>query len=241
MTRTADRTTRNRVLLSLAPEARAAVLERCEPVELPVGTILGRAHDRTAAAYFPETAVISTLAGYRDGSTIEMANTGREACSGINLVLGHREQLGTEEIQIAGRLLKLPAERFLAMRSAIPEFDRALLSTVQAVVHQVMVSGACNGSHDARQRLARWLLTMRDRSDAPEMRLTHEFLAHMLGVRRATVTEAASRLRSEGLIDYAHGKVTIEDRAGLRSASCECYDLVRDANEALLPGGSAAP
>jgi hypothetical protein len=111
---------------------------------------------------------------------------------------------------------------------------------VQAIVYQVMVSGACNATHDARQRLARWLLTMDDRSDAAEMRLTHEFLAHMLGVRRATVTEAASGLRAEGLIAYAHGRVTISDRAGLHAASCGCYDLVREAYDVLLPEKSAA-
>ncbi|MDG4647689.1 Crp/Fnr family transcriptional regulator [Roseibacterium sp. SDUM158017] len=232
--------TKNRVLLSLDAETRAAVLDACERTERSAGTILERAGDATSAGYFPETAVISTLASYSDGATVDMANVGREGCAAINLTLGHSTHLSTDEIQIAGTVLMLPAERFRRLQAEHRAFERALFSSVQALIYQVMVSGACNASHDARQRLARWLLTLRDRSDGREMRLTHEFLAHMLGVRRATVTEAASGFRKAGLIDYAHGRVTIEDRAGLRSASCECYDLVRRTTDALLPDRSAA-
>lgn len=232
--------TKNRVLLSLDAAAREAVLARSERVDLAAGSVLARTGERTSAALFPETAVISTLADFRDGTTVDMANVGREACSGLNLVLGNGTQFGTDEIQIGGIARRLPADRLPALMEQHTGLERALRCTVQAIVYQVMVSGACNATHDARQRLARWLLTMDDRSDAAEMRLTHEFLAHMLGVRRATVTEAASGLRAEGLIAYAHGRVTISDRAGLHAASCGCYDLVREAYDVLLPEKSAA-
>jgi CRP-like cAMP-binding protein len=227
--------TKNRVLLSLAASTRADVLAACARVELEAGATLDRAGETATAVLLPETAVISTLADYSNGAMLDMANIGREACTGMSLILGNSTQLSTDEVQIAGAALRLPAAALAELRGDHPEFDQALLCTMQGLFYQVMVSGACNGSHDARQRLARWLLTMRDRVDHREMRLTHEFLAHMLGVRRATVTEAASGLRAEGLIDYAHGKVTVQDRAGLTAASCECYGLVKNAYGNLLP------
>jgi CRP-like cAMP-binding protein len=226
---------RNRLLRSLPNASRQAVMRECEVVDLDAGTILEEAGAPTKAAWFPESAVISTVASYGDGSTIEMANVGREACTGVNLVLGLCDQLTTNEVQISGTALRCPTESLLRLKSRHEDFRDALFAAVQAVFYQVMVSGACNGAHDTRQRLARWLLTMHDRTDGGEMRLTHEFLGHMLGLRRATVTEAASALQGEGLISYSHGRVEITDRPGLRRASCECYDLVRDAYDTLLP------
>lgn len=227
--------TQNRVLRALPPATRETVMAECENVPFDTRTVLHKAGDATGAVYFPETAVISVLATYGDGSTIEMANIGREACTGINLTLGREHQLSTNEIQVGGSVLRLPAARFTAFLSEDPEFRRVLFATVQAVMHQVMVSGACNGAHDARQRLSRWLLTMHDRADGQHMNLTHEFLSHMLGVRRATVSKVASELRSEGLITYTHGRMSVTDHKGLRKASCECYDRVRATYAKLLP------
>ncbi|MFC3230192.1 Crp/Fnr family transcriptional regulator [Marinibaculum pumilum] len=232
--------TSNRVLCALPAEARRDVLAACERVELEGRTILDRSGETPAEVHFPETAVISTIATYRDGSSIEMANIGREACTGIGLVLGHPRQLNTNEVQIGGRALAMPVAALVDVEEALPAFRTALFSTVQALFYQVMVSGACNGAHTARQRLARWLLTMRDRNDWETMALTHDFLAEMLGVRRATVTGAARELQAQGLISYGRGQVRISDPAGLRQVSCECYDLVRTAYDELLParGGS---
>lgn len=231
--------TQNRVLRSLDAATRRSVTAACEPVKLRARTVLNRAGETTQAVHFPETAVISTVAAYSDGATIEMANVGREACTGVNLTLGRRRQLDTSEVQVAGTALRLPAERFLALKEELPPFRDALLATAQALYYQVMVSAACNGAHDARQRLARWLLTMHDRTDGDEMALTQEFLAHMLGVRRATVTGAATAFKAAGLIAYAHGRLTIRDRPGLQRESCECYDLVRQAYDELLPWDGA--
>jgi hypothetical protein len=102
-----------------------------------------------------------------------------------------------------------------------------------------MVSGACNGVHDAKQRLARWLLTMYDRNDADSLNLTHDFIAVVLNVRRATISTCASQLQEAGLIDYGRGSIRIRDVPGLMRVSCECYGLVRDAYNTLLPAGDA--
>lgn len=226
--------TQNRVLKALPPATRKEVMEQCEPVEFDARTVLHQVGEKTNAVYFPESAVISVLATYGDGSTIEMANIGREACTGINLTLGRETQLTVNEIQVGGTALKLPAARFVSLLEE-ESFRHVLFSTVQAVLFQVMVSGACNGAHDARQRLSRWLLTMHDRADGQHMNLTHEFLSHMLGVRRATVSKVAAELREEGLITYSHGRMAVTDHKGLRKASCECYDRVRSAYDTLLP------
>lgn len=227
--------TTNRLLRSLSAETRGAVLGACERTELQVHTVLDRVGEPTASVIFPETAVISTLATYSDGTCIEMANIGREACTGIGLILGHARQLNTNEVQVGGAALRIGAEAFLDLKASLPEFETALFSAVQAVFYQVMVSGACNGAHGSRQRLARWLLTMRDRSDDETLNLTHDFLAEVLGLRRATVSEAAADLQASRCIAYSRGRIRILDRAGLHAASCECYDLVRDGHARLLP------
>ncbi len=227
--------TNNRVLCALTPRVRDAVTKQCEDVTLKAGTVLQRSGDATHAVYFPESAVVSAIATYSDGSGIEMANMGREASTAVNLMLGQSRQMHTDEVQIAGAALRLPVERFLQLKSEHETFERVLFASAQSVFYQVMISGACNGAHSARQRLARWLLTMADRIDGSEMRLTHDFLAEMLGVRRATVTEAAQDLQENGLISYTRGRVRITDRTGLTKASCECYNLVRAANRELLP------
>lgn len=227
--------TRNRVLLALPERVRRTVLGSCEVIEVATGDVLARVGEPPPAIHFPESGVISTLATYGDGSTIEMANVGREACSGMGLILGGSMQLNTNQVQVRGTIRVLPAGPAEELRDALPEFRAALFAAVQAVFFQVMVSGACNGKHSARQRLARWLLTMHDRSDEEILPLTQEFLADVLGLRRATVTEVASDLQREGRIAYARGRIRIVDSALLREASCECYDRVRETCERLLP------
>jgi CRP-like cAMP-binding protein len=225
----------NRVICALPARERRTVLGSCAEKDFEVGTVLARVGEKTPCVVFPETAVISTLATYGDGSVIEMANVGREACAGIGLILGHDRQLTTNQIQVRGTALVLPAAPFAELRDSLPVFRDVLFSAVQAVFFQVMVSGACNGAHTASQRLARWLLTMYDRSDGQPLHLTQEFLAEILGLRRATVTAAASDLQREGTIAYARGRIRILDHAALRGASCECYDRVREAYDKLLP------
>ena len=109
-----------------------------------------------------------------------------------------------------------------------------LLRYVQALYIQVSLSAACNGRHTLPERLARWLLTARDRATSDELPLSHEFLSMMLGVRRAGATVAVGTLKTAGLIRNSHGRVTIIDRQGLEAASCECYRTVRNEYERLL-------
>jgi CRP-like cAMP-binding protein len=229
------KTTRNRVLCALNENTRQSALRAAELAELAEMDVLEQQGETTSHVHFPETAVISTLTEYSDGSVIEMANVGSEACTGIGLLLGNSRQLTTEEIQIAGDVWQMPVDAFQALKSSNRDFECAVQAAAQSVLFQIMISGACNGAHSASQRLARWLLTMRDRSGSEDLLLTHDFLSKVLGLRRGTITEAANRFRERGLIDYTRGRVRIADRAGLEAESCECYRRVRDANKSLLP------
>lgn len=216
-------------------DTRQAALREADRVTLGMRDIVAREGEATSHVLFPETAVISTLTEYRDGSVIEMANVGREACTGLNLLLGSPTQLTTEEIQVGGEAWRLPAQTFRSLVSSDDGFQRAVQAAAQSVVFQVMVSGACNGAHSAGQRLARWLLTMRDRSGSDELPLTQDFLASVLGLRRSTVTEVAQAFRAENLIHYVRGAVHVVDAKGLEARSCECYRRVKTANARLLP------
>lgn len=227
--------TTNFVLRALPVEIRRTALEACDRVRLDAPTLLAAAGEPVAAVHFPETMAISSVTTYHDGSMIEMANVGREACTGVGLILGGRTWLTTTQVQVGGVALVMPAHSLVRLREAHPEVERVLMASVRGLFYQVMVSGACNAAHRAKERLARWLLTMSDRSGEETMPLTHDFLAAILGVRRATVTGAAADLQAAGLIEYRRGRVTITDPGGLKRASCECYELVRESYGSLLP------
>ena len=232
--------TKNRVLRSLPVDDRRIVLEECEEADLAGGMTLDRIGEPISTVYFPETAVISTVATYSDGSTIEMANIGREGCTGIGLTLGHAHQPNSNEVQISGSALSMPAKKFNRLKAKLPSFEALLFSAVQATIYQIMVSGACNAAHNTEQRLARWLLTMSDRNDSQTMLLTQDFLAEILGLRRATISNAASRFQEKGMIAYSRGRIEITDHPALRRSSCECYELVRTTQDWLLPDATAS-
>jgi len=159
---------------------------------------------------------------------------GREGMLGVQAVLGDDVSLNEAMVQIPGSALRLPAEVLRREAQTSVQLRSVLLRYVQAYLNSATQSAACNRAHLLEQRLARWLLTARDRAGADRLPLTHEFIAMMLGVRRAGVTVAAQSLQSAGLIHYAHGRITIADREGLEVAACECYEVTRREYARLL-------
>ena len=226
--------THNRILRSLSDGDLDTVLKSCRPVSLEFGQILDEMHEPVETVHFPESGVISVVSYYKDGTTVEMANIGRESCTGLAPTLRHTEELCTGLVQIPGRALAMSLMEFNRLRREVAAFERALLTNVHGLMYQVMVSGACNARHSARERLARWLLTMYDRTGEDVMEFTQDFLAEILSVRRATISEAAGLLKREGAIDYSRGQIRLTDLSTLHSASCECYDLVADAYRGLF-------
>ena len=177
--------------------------------------------------FFPDSGVISVVAVYADGSVIEMATIGREGCTGMQAFFGAKTSSVRLLVQIPGSATKMSRRAFAQAMASMPSFRNLMSASIQAFMEQVMVSVACNGAHSLKQRLARWLLMMRDRSDEDAMPITQNLLAEMLGVQRPTITNAAGDLERAGLIERGRQQVTILDRRRLIEASCECYQLVR--------------
>jgi CRP-like cAMP-binding protein len=177
--------------------------------------------------FFPDSGVVSVVAVYADGSIIEMATIGREGCSGVQAIFGAKSSSVRLLVQIPGEAAKMSCATFTRALASMPAFRSLMDSYVQAFLEQVMVSVACNGAHSLKQRLARWLLMMRDRGEDDTLRITQSLLAEMLGVQRPSITNAARELERAGLIGRGLRQVTILDRQGLVEASCECYQLVR--------------
>jgi CRP-like cAMP-binding protein len=177
--------------------------------------------------YFPDGGVVSVVAVYSDGSVIEMATIGREGCTGVQAVFGAKSSSIRLLVQIPGSAAKMSRAAFTRAMGSMPSFRNLMYAYVHAFLEQVMVSVACNGAHSLKERLARWLLMMRDRDDDDVLSISQSLLAEMLGVQRPTITNAARALEGAGLIARGRRQVTILDRQGLTKASCECYQLVR--------------
>jgi CRP-like cAMP-binding protein len=177
--------------------------------------------------FFPDSGVISVVAVYADGSVIEMATVGREGFTDVQAIFGAKHSSVQLLVQIPGSAAKISRVAFTRAMQSMPSFKGLMDAYVQAFLEQVMVSVACNGAHSLKQRLARWLLMMRDRSDGDALLITQSLLAEMLGVQRPSITNAVRELERVGLIEGGRRQVTILDRPGLTKASCECYQLVR--------------
>jgi len=216
----------NQVLASIAAKDYGR-LDQLKPVLLRFGQILYEAGGRIGHVYFPIDSLISLLTAVDKRRTLEVGMVGNEGMTGMPFILGMGVSGVRALVQGAGRALRMPAAPFRI------EFDRnqalrqALFRYTYALMAQISQTAACNRFHEAEERLARWLLMTRDRVASDEFPLTHEFLAHMLGLRREGVTEAASALKRRGLIDYRRGKIQILDVKGLRASSCSCYQTVK--------------
>src|SRR3979490_2387632 len=156
-----------------------------------------------------------------------MATIGREGCSGVQALLGAKISSVRLLVQIPGSAAKMSRAAFIRAVETMPSFRSLMYAYIQAFLEQVLVSVACNGAHSLKQRLARWLLMMRERVEDDALRISQGLLAEMRGVQRPTITNAARELERAGLIVRGRRQVTILDRQGLVKASCECYQLVR--------------
>jgi CRP-like cAMP-binding protein len=179
--------------------------------------------------------MVSLVKPMSDGTMVEVGIVGREGFVGLALVLGGNSGGIQEMVQIAGSALMIPSRTLLEEVERCPTLAARLLRYGQALLIQVSQTAACNGRHTIQERLARWLLMARDRIDDDAVPLSHELLSMMLGARRAGITVALGIFRSAGLIANAQGKIKILDEKGLEAAACECYRVVREEVERLLP------
>lgn len=209
-----------------------------ERVRLEQRDIVHEPGQSISHVYFPETAVLSLVSTMQNGATVEVGTAGCEGMVGLSVLLAEDVSTVRTLAQIPGAVERMTAEEFTHLASVPGAFHRTLLRYTQAFLTQVAQTAACNGAHLVEERCARWLLMTHDRVDGDDFPLTHEFLAFMLGVRRAGVTVAMRSLQEAGLVRYTRGRVSISDRVGLEAASCECYRVVRAHFERLLPSAS---
>jgi CRP-like cAMP-binding protein len=228
----------NRLLSALPVEEYQRLLPDLQPVTFSLGDVVYELSEHLDYLYFPTTSVISLLYTMEDGSTAEMGLIGNEGVVGVALFLGGDTTPNRAVAQIAGSAFRLKAailQREFAKGGA---FQRLLLRYTQALITQISQTAVCNRLHSVENRLCRWLLLSHDRARSDELIMTQEFLSHMLGGRRESVTVAAGSLQDAGLIHYARGHIKILDRKGLEASVCECYRIVRDEFVRLLGFGS---
>src|SRR5215831_12556706 len=225
----------NRLLLALPPRNLKQLAPKLEFIRCERDQILSDVDTSLDHVFFPNSGVISVVAVYADGNVIEMATIGREGFAGVQAFFGARRSSARLLVQISGSAAKMSRATFDRAMKSMPSFRGLMLAYVQAFLEQVMVSVACNGRHSLKERLARWLLMMRDRSDADVMPITQDLLAEMLGVQRPSLTHAVAELEEAGLILRGRRQITMLNRPGLIKASCECYQLVRERVASHLP------
>jgi CRP-like cAMP-binding protein len=217
----------NRLLLALPSRNLRRLMPELEQIACEREQVLIDADSSLDYVFFPDSGVVSVVAVYADGSIIEMATVGREGCTGMQAFFGAKISSVRLLVQVPGSAAKMSRVAFTRAMESMPAFRNLMSAYIQAFLEQVMVSVACNGAHSLKQRLARWLLMMRDRGDDDVLSISQDLLAEMLGVQRPTITNAARELDGAGLIARGRRQVTILDRRGLMKASCECYRLVR--------------
>jgi CRP-like cAMP-binding protein len=227
----------NRLLNALPKEDYKRLDGQLRPRAVQQRQGLGESGQRITEVHFPVDAVVSILTRMDEGPSVEIATIGNEGVVGLTVAWGGDAMNPREvaTVQAPGEVVSMDAGAFRA------ELQRqgALASLVErytlAFFSQVSQQVACNGLHSVEQRCARWLLLTHDRVGTDEFPMTHEFLAQMLGVRRASVTVTAGALQRAGFVEFSRGRVAVVDRAGLEGAACECYGVTREVYDRLLP------
>jgi CRP-like cAMP-binding protein len=218
----------NFILGALPDEEYARLRERLEPVDLDLKQMIYETDQPIRHAYFPTSAVLSMISQVDGAAAVEVATIGREGMAGLPVFLGVGASPNTIFAQIPGVALRMRAEQLRDVLAGDGALHRQLHRYIQATMVQLSQNVACNRLHSTEERAARWLLMTADRVGAERFPLTQDFLAQMLGVRRATVSITAGLLHNAGLISYKRGVITVDDRAGLEDAACDCYGIVRD-------------
>ncbi len=224
----------NRLLAALSPADHKRLAPYMETVHLEMKHVAFSPNRPIKYAYFPLTGIASMLTLMKGGKAVEVATIGNEGMVGLPLFLGVNVTPSQAFTQVPGDSIRIKAGPFQKEVARQGGFAKMLQLYTQALMVQISQGMACNGIHSIPQRTARWLLMTHDRVAAQKFPLSQEFLGQMLGVRRASVSEIASKLRQAGLIRYSRGVIEIVDRAGLEAASCECYSVIQQEFNRLL-------
>lgn len=225
----------NWLLAALADPEWQRISPHLEPVTMALGDVLYEPGGRLPHVYFPTTSIVSLLYVMENGASAEIAVVGNEGLVGISLFMGGESTSSQAVVQAAGAGVRLSAALLMQ------EFNRGgpvlhlLLRYTQALITQMAQTSVCNRHHAVDQQLCRWLLLTLDRLRSSDVVMTQELLSTILGVRRASITEAAGQLQRDGLIRYERGRIAVLDRPALEGRACECYAVVKKEYDRLLP------
>lgn len=224
----------NHVLRALPDADYARLASHLEPVSMSSGSEISGYCQQVSHVYFPTTAIVSRFFVMENGTTSQVAMTGREGFVGVSLFLGARYTPYRTAVQSSGHAYRLSAAVVAAELTRESALQQVGLRYAQALITQVSQTAICNRFHPLSQQVCCWLLRNLDLAPDNELRVTQEFISNVLGVRREGVTTAAGNLQAEGLIRYRRGRVAILNRQGLQARACECYMVVKRAHEFLM-------
>jgi CRP-like cAMP-binding protein len=228
--------TSNRILNALTAREHERLSRDLEHVSLSSGEVLCHPDEPIEHVYFPNRGTVSIVSSFEDGMSVEVGMVGNEGMFGVCVFLGSISTPLLAQVQIPGDGYRMRTDVLKREFSMGGQLQDLLLRYTQAFITQIAQTAACNRAHPIEGRLAKWLLMCEDRANSKELELTQEFISQMLGARRAGVTEAAGGLKTRGLIDYKRGHLTIIDRSGLESVTCECYPIVKKEFARLING-----
>ena len=227
----------NRLLAALPTAEYQRLAPNLTEVSLVLGQVICEPKEPLQWVYFPQKAAVSFVSILENGSTTEVGLVGHEGVVGYPVVLGGQSMINCAIVQIPGLALRIEAKILMHQLQQSGKLQQLLLLHTQALLNQVSQTAACNRHHPIDKRLARWLLTAQDCVLSNEFRITQEFIANMLGTRRAGVTEAVGRLQQAGMIQTQRRKITILQPSALEAFACECYGVVRSERNRLLTIG----
>ncbi len=227
----------NHLLAALPTSEFERIVPHLELVAMPLGEVLYESGGQLQHVYFPTTAIVSLHYVMENGASSEIAGVGNEGVLGISLFMGGNTTPSRAIVQTAGHGYRLKARLLMEEFNRAGPMMRLMLRYTQALITQVSQTAVCNRHHSVEQQLCRWLLLTIDRLPSNELTMTQELIASMLGVRREGITETAGNLQRAGLISYRRGHITVLDRSGLESHTCECYNVVKKEFHRLLCDG----
>jgi len=213
----------NRLVSAFSTQDQEFFLSRTTSIQLSLGQILAEPGEDSGFCYFPTRGVISMVTLMSSGSGAEVGIVGTEGMVGFNALLGEARAPHQALVQGSGEALRITVDDLVKMRDQSEEVEQLLLRYIHSFLTIVSQGAACNALHKAEARMARWILLVQDRLHEDSLPITHEFLANMLGIRRATVTVVANVLEQAGLVSLGRREIRVLDREGLMKASCECY------------------
>lgn len=225
----------NQLLAALPAHVFEPLLPYFELVKMPLGKVVYESGAILRHVYFPVDCIVSLLYVMQNGASAEISVIGYEGIIGISLFMGGESTPSRALVQSAGQAYRLPGQRFKESFNSHAEMLHLMLRYTQSLITQMAQTAVCNRHHSIDQQLCRWLLLSLDRLPGNNLRMTQELIANMLGVRREGVTEAAGKLQKLGVIRYSRGHITVLDRPQLEKLCCECYAVVKQETDRLLP------